>query len=200
MGSKESTKPDPRLSVNLKPGDSATDMISSISLLLQTKSAGAELVDMVGFRYNDRGILVGIDFFTRTSPKVSARAQPDTDPDSQARASVPTEAGKLSRKYTKGRIAQIIANLPKPKTVRGRQPMWSNVLLEGWLPTETARREKHLRNKSLASLAGAGITTVAQLKAMRVSELLAIPQVGEAKVRYLATQLAVHGLSFAPER
>ena len=201
MSSEESTKPHPRLSVNLKPGDSATDLIGSITLLLQTKSAGAELVDMVGFRYDDRGILVGIDFFTRTSPKLLQQTQLSTDARPQSTEGSPVPVGKPPRRLTDKRIAHFITTLPRPKNSRRDTLIrWSRTSLDEWLPAATARREKHLRNKSLAALTRAGITTVAQLKSMRVSELLAIPQIGEAKVTYLATQLAFHGLSFAPEQ
>lgn len=99
-----------------------------------------------------------------------------------------------------GDLAKFIATLPTPNPrtdLKGTR--WSNVAIREWLPDAMSSGSRQTRSKALNPLIRAGVLNVSELRNMRVSELLALPGMGEGGVTYLAHVLALHGLRFKPE-
>lgn len=109
------------------------------------------------------------------------------------------DAGR-TRVSRNGDLKRFIASLPAPRErpdLKGTR--WSDVLISSWLPEAISSGSRQTRSKALHPLDRANVHTVGQLRNMRVSELLALPGMGEGGVTYLARELAFYGLHFKPE-
>ena len=196
------------------PAMDLAEVLGVVPLPVMTATGGGGRLKSIEIVYDASGQPMQTHFYiedvpcsngTSSSPKVDANQPTRTSrPKRRSKSATDPSPGKQTqprvRTGSSRQLERFIASLPNPAPrpdLKGTR--WSTVKLEEWLPLRDTPGGRQARSKALTPLTRAGVHTVGQLRNMRVSELLALPQFGESSVRYLAERLSWDGLRFKSE-
>lgn len=199
-------------------GQERDDIEQHIISMARSLNGEDQRLRRIDFTYDLVGTLESTAYFFEPTPSTLNDARPATSstkpPRVRKRAASksapkpPRPAESSPRQRDQGRVrmgrngdlAKFIATLPEPRKrpdLKGTR--WSYVAIKEWLPDGMSSGSRQTRSKALNPLIRAGVLNVSELRNMRVSELLALPGMGEGGVTYLARELAYYGLRFKPE-